>query len=264
MASLPPAAAEPTLELAGVTLALAGQPVLRGIDLAVPSGQFVALVGASGAGKSSLLRLLNRLLLPDAGLIRIDGADVALADPVQLRRGIGNAVQGGGLFPHWTVADNIAAVPWLLGEPRDRRMARAAELMALLDLPAQLGARFPGELSGGQVSRVGLARALAARPRLLLLDEPFGALDPDTRDALGDRLLALHRAEGLTTLLVTHDLADALLRADRLVVLDGGRIVASGPPAAVAADPHPAVQALVAAPLAQARALSGLGAGMGA
>jgi osmoprotectant transport system ATP-binding protein len=256
--SLPAPAAAPMLEIAGVTLALGGQPVLAGVDLAVPQGQFVALVGASGAGKSSLLRLINRLLLPDTGRIALAGSDIAQADPVQLRRGIGYAVQGGGLFPHWTVADNIAAVPWLLGEPRDRRMARAAELMAMLDLPVHLAGRFPGELSGGQVSRVGLARALAARPKLLLLDEPFGALDPDTRDALGDRLLALHRAEGLTTLLVTHDLADALLRADRLVVMDGGRIVCSGPPAMVAADPHPAVQALVASPLAQARALAGM------
>lgn len=254
MASTPPTA--PLLHMTGVTLALGGQPVLAGIDLAVPQGQFVALVGASGAGKTSLLRLINRLLWPDSGRITLGGADIAQADPEPLRRGIGYAVQGGGLFPHWTVADNIAAVPWMLGWPRPRRMERAAELLAMLDLPAHLATRFPGELSGGQASRVGLARALAARPKLLLLDEPFGALDPDTRDALGDRLLALHRAEGLTTLMVTHDLADALLRADRLVVLDGGRVVASGPPAVVAADPHPAVQALVASPLAQARALA--------
>ena len=256
----PPAAppADPVLSLAGVTLALGGHRVLAGIDLQVAAGQFVALVGASGAGKSSLLRLINRMLEPDAGTVCVHGADVAQADAMQLRRGIGYAVQGGGLFPHWTVADNIAAVPWLLGWKRPQRMARAAELMAMLELPPQLATRFPGELSGGQASRVGLARALAVHPRLLLLDEPFGALDPDTRDELGDRLLALHRAQGLTTIMVTHDLADALLRADLMVVLDGGRIVACGPPALVAADPHPAVQNLVATPLAQARALAGM------
>jgi osmoprotectant transport system ATP-binding protein len=248
----------PALSLSGVTLALGGVPVLNGIDLVVPAGSLVALVGASGAGKTSLLRLVNRLVAPDSGQIRLFGADIAASDPVQLRRGIGHAVQGGGLFPHWTVADNIAAVPWLLGWPKPQRMARAAELMAMLDLPAALASRFPAELSGGQASRVGLARALAARPSLLLLDEPFGALDPETRTALADRLQALHRAEGLTTLMVTHDVADALLRADLMLVLEGGRIVAAGPPAAVAASPHPAVRALIDQPLAQAQALAGM------
>ncbi|WP_243375375.1 ATP-binding cassette domain-containing protein [Sandarakinorhabdus cyanobacteriorum] len=248
----------PFLECRGLRLILGGQPVLGGIDLAVPAGALVALVGASGAGKTSLLRLINRLLAPDAGQILIQGQDIMAQDAVAVRRGIGHAVQGGGLFPHWTVADNIGAVPWLLGWDRQRRQARALELMAMLELPAHLASRFPGELSGGQASRVGLARALAASPRLLLLDEPFGALDPETRDALADRLHALHRAQGLTTLIVTHDLADALLRADLMLVLDQGRIIASGPPTAIAANPHPAVQALLAAPLAQARALAGL------
>lgn len=244
--------------MTGVTLTLGGRPVLRGIDLAIPAGSLVALVGGSGAGKTSLLRLINRMVRPDAGTICIDGADVAGVDAETLRRGIGYAVQGGGLFPHWTVADNIAAVPWLMGWDKARRLARAAELMALVELPDHLAQRFPGELSGGQASRVGLARALAASPRLLLLDEPFGALDPETRTALADRLVALHRAQGLTTILVTHDLVDALLRADLMLVLDAGRIVAAGPPAEVAADPQPAVQALVAGPLAQAQALAGL------
>lgn len=248
----------PFLACRNVQLSLGGRPVLAGIDLAVPAGTLVALVGASGAGKTSLLRLINRLLDPDAGTIAIEGQDIASRDAVAVRRGIGHAVQGGGLFPHWTVADNITAVPWLLGWPRPRRQARALELMAMLELPTRLAMRFPHELSGGQASRVGLARALAASPRLLLLDEPFGALDPETRDALADRLLALHRAQGLTTLIVTHDLADALLRADLMLVLDQGQIVASGPPAAIVTHPHPAVQALLAAPLAQARAIAGL------
>ncbi|WP_353198274.1 ATP-binding cassette domain-containing protein [Sandarakinorhabdus sp.] len=244
----------------GVTLALGGRPVLRGIDLAIPPGALVALVGGSGAGKTSLLRLVNRMVQPDTGTIRIDGVDVAGRDKESLRRGIGYAVQGGGLFPHWTVADNIAAVPWLMGWDKARRLARAAELMEMVDLPVHLADRFPGALSGGQASRVGLARALAVSPRLLLLDEPFGALDPETRTALADRLVALHRAQGLTTILVTHDLVDALLRADLMLVLDAGTIVACGPPAQVAANPHPAVQALVAGPLAQAELLHGMGA----
>jgi osmoprotectant transport system ATP-binding protein len=250
--------------MTGVALMRGGVPVLSGIDLAIPAGALVALVGASGAGKTSLLRLANRLAIPDTGQISLFGDDLAGLDPVQLRRGIGYCVQGGGLFPHWTVADNIAAVPWLLGWPRAKRQERAAELMAMLELPERLGQRFPGELSGGQASRVGLARALAVHPRLLLLDEPFGALDPDTRTALADRLDVLHRAEGATTLLVTHDLADALLRADLLLVLDGGRIIAAGPPDAIVANPHPAVQTLIAAPLAQGRALAGLAANAGA
>lgn len=250
--------ASPALSLSGVSLALGGVPVLRGVDIDIPVGSFVALLGASGAGKTSLLRAINRLVTPAAGHIRLFGADIATQDATQVRRGIGHAVQGGGLFPHWTVADNIAAVPWLLGWPKQQRMARAAELMAMLDLPERLAYRFPGELSGGQASRVGLARALAVRPRLLLLDEPFGALDPETRSALADRLEALHRDQGLTTLMVTHDVADALLRADLLLVLDGGRIVASGPPEKVAANPHPAVRALIDQPLAQARSLAAL------
>lgn len=262
MASVPTAASVPPPELAlalsGVTLALGGRPVLAGIDLVVRQGQFVALVGASGAGKSSLLRLINRMLEPDAGTVAVHGANVAGLDAMQLRRGIGYAVQGGGLFPHWTVADNIAAVPWLMGWDKPRRLARAAELMEMVDLSVHLADRFPGALSGGQASRVGLARALAVSPRLLLLDEPFGALDPETRTALADRLVALHRAQGLTTILVTHDLVDALLRADLMLVLDAGQIVACGPPGQVAANPHPAVQALVAGPLAQAQALTGL------
>ncbi len=250
----------PFLECRGIRLALAGQTVLDGIDLAVPAGSLVALVGASGAGKTTLLRLINRLVVPDTGQILLNGEDIARSDAVAVRRGIGHAVQGGGLFPHWNVADNITAVPWLLGWPRDRRMARAVELMTMLELPMHLAQRFPGELSGGQASRVGLARALAASPGLLLLDEPFGALDPETRTALADRLHTLHRAQSLTTLIVTHDLSDALLRSDLMLVLDAGRIVASGPPAAIVANPHPAVRALLETPMAQARALAGLAA----
>jgi osmoprotectant transport system ATP-binding protein len=254
------AMAPPALSFDRVSLARNGQAVLADVSLAVPAGALVALVGPSGAGKTTLLRCINRMLVPDGGRICHNGVDVTAGDALQLRRSIGYAVQGGGLFPHWTVADNIAAVPWLLGWKPAARATRVAELLALVDLPAGLASRFPGQLSGGQASRVGLARALAAKPGLLLLDEPFGALDPDTRAELGARLAALHRAQGLTTIIVTHDLADALLNADMIVVLGGGRLLAAGAPADVAANPHPDVQALLAPALDQARRLAGLAA----
>jgi osmoprotectant transport system ATP-binding protein len=175
-----------------------------------------------------------------------------------LRRQIGYASQGVGLFPHWTVADNIAAVPWLLKHDRVSRQRRVAELLDLVELPQAFATRMPRQLSGGQASRVGLARALAANPRLLLLDEPFGALDPETRDSLGDRLVVLHREQKLTTIMVTHDLTDALLRADRIVVMDAGRVVADAPPTELVRNSHAAVVALLASPLDQARRIAGL------
>jgi ABC-type proline/glycine betaine transport system ATPase subunit len=205
--------------MAGVTLALGGHPVLTGIDMAVPAGSLVALVGASGAGKTSLLRLINRLVMPDSGRITLFGKDILAGDAMNVRRGIGYAVQGGGLFPHWTVEDNIAAVPWLLGWPKAKRLARAAELMVMLDLPSRMAQRFPGELSGGQASRVGLARALAARPRLLLLDEPFGALDEFTRERLNIELMRIVGEVGATTLFVTHNILEAIFLADEVMVM---------------------------------------------
>ena len=232
--------------------------VVDDVTLAIPAGAFVALTGASGAGKTTLLRLANRMVAADAGVVRVDGRDVAGGDATELRRGIGYASQSVGLFPHWTVAENIGAVPWLLGWNAARVAARVAALLAMVDLPADFGGRYPRQLSGGQASRVGLARALAAAPKLLLLDEPFGALDPETRASLGDRLLALHREQGLTTVMVTHDLADALLRAERVVVMDGGRVVADAAPAELVRSGHPAVRALVDSPLAQAQRLAGL------
>lgn len=228
------------------------------VTLDVQAGAFVALTGASGAGKTSLLRLANRLIAVDAGAVRFAGQDVAAVDAVWLRRQIGYAIQGIGLFPHWTVAENIAAVPWLLGWDAARRTARVRTLLDLVELPQAFADRYPRQLSGGQASRVGLARALAAEPKLLLLDEPFGALDPETRTSLADRLGVLHRDQQLTILLVTHDLADALTRAERVVVLDAGLIVADGTLQQLVASPHPAVQALIASPIDQARRLAAL------
>jgi len=248
----------PRLEYAGVSVRRGKVAVIDDVTLAIAAGSFVALTGASGAGKTTLLRLANRLASADAGQVLVDGVDVGSGDAAALRRGIGYAIQGVGLFPHWTVAENIAAVPRLLKRDAAWIAARVTTLLDLVELPRAFGQRLPRQLSGGQASRVGLARALAAEPKLLLLDEPFGALDPETRASLGDRLVALHKAQGLTTLMVTHDLADALLRAERVVVLDAGRVVADAPPAELVRSTYPAVQALIASPLDQARRLAAL------
>lgn len=248
----------PRLEYTDASVRRGGSLVLDRVSLSIPAGAFVALAGASGAGKTTLLRLANRLIAADAGIVRIDGADIAAGDPATLRRGIGYAIQGIGLFPHWTVGENIAAVPWLLGRDQAWRDRRVAALLDLVELPQDFAARRPAQLSGGQASRVGLARALAAEPKLLLLDEPFGALDPETRASLADKLVELHRAQGLTTVMVTHDLADALTRAERIVVLDAGRIVADATPAELVHSDHPAVRALVASPVDQARRIAEL------
>jgi osmoprotectant transport system ATP-binding protein len=254
----PPDAAPNRLAYQAVSVRRGGVAIVDAVTLAVPVGSFVALTGASGAGKTSLLRLANRMVEADSGQVMIDGRDVAAADAAILRRGIGYASQGVGLFPHWTVGDNIAAVPWLLRHDAAERRRRVAELLDLVELPQAFAGRLPRQLSGGQASRVGLARALAAKPSLLLLDEPFGALDPETRDGLGDRLVALHREQRLTTIMVTHDLTDALLRADRIVVMDAGRLVADAPPAELVRHGDPAVVALLASPLDQARRIAGL------
>ena len=241
-----------------VSLAYGTTTILDAIDLTIADGEFVALVGASGAGKTTLLKLANRLVESTGGTVEVDGRDVRSVPVHDLRRGIGYAFQGVGLFPHMTVAENIAAVPRLLGWDARRQAARVAEMLDLVELPRDFASRRPQQLSGGQASRVGLARALAAGAKLLLLDEPFGALDPDTRNSLGDALVALHASAGLTTVMVTHDLHDALLRAPRVVVLGDGRIVADAPPAGLARSADPRVRALVAAPVDQARRLAAL------
>ena len=229
------------------------------VTLDVPAGQLVALVGASGSGKTTLLKLVNRLVAPDAGRVTIDGVDVrdrALAD---LRRGIGYVFQGIGLFPHLTVAANIATVPRLLGWPRADIATRVAELLVLVDLDPAVGERLPDALSGGQRQRVGVARALAARPGIVLMDEPFGALDPLTRDALATRYRALHDTLGLTSIIVTHDMQEALLLADRVVAVASGRIVADATPVdLLRGHADPAVAAMIAAPRRQAERLAAM------
>jgi len=245
------------IEIAGVEKRYDGHVALAGVSLSIPAGQFVALVGASGSGKTTLLKTLNRLITPDAGAIRIGGEDIAEGPPHRLRRRIGYVFQEVGLFPHLTVGENIAVTPRLLGWTPERIAARVEDLLALVALPAAMAERAPSELSGGQRQRVGVARALAAEPGILLMDEPFGALDPLTRDALGTDVRALHERLGLTTVMVTHDMAEAVLLADRIVVLRDGAVVADGAPEALVRDViDPGVRDLLDAPRRQALRLA--------
>jgi osmoprotectant transport system ATP-binding protein len=215
-----------------------GHVALRGIDLEAEQGITLALLGPSGCGKTTTLKLINRLVRPSAGRVLVGGQDVATLDVVQLRRRIGYVVQEAGLFPHLTATDNVEIVPRLLGWPAERRRARARELFALLDLDFQtMGPSYPSQLSGGQRQRIGLARALAADPPIVLMDEPFGALDPLTRRRLHAEFLALQARLRKTVVLVTHDIDEAFLLADRVAVLSQGRIVQLGSPAEIGANP---------------------------
>jgi osmoprotectant transport system ATP-binding protein len=218
-----------------VVVRFGATPALDGVTLAVPAGALCAIVGPSGCGKTTLLRLVNRLVEPDGGTVRVRGEDVARTDAPALRRSIGYAMQSVGLFPHRTVAENIATVPRLLGWDTARIAARVAELLGLLHLDAAIADRIPRALSGGQAQRVGLARALAADPDILLMDEPFGAVDPITRRGLRAELRRIHAETGKTILLVTHDPEEALELGTQVAVMRGGRLVAGGPPAEVVA-----------------------------
>jgi osmoprotectant transport system ATP-binding protein len=248
--------AGPAIELSGVEKRYGGHAALAGVDLSIEAGVFTALVGGSGSGKTTLLKTINRLVTPDAGTVRVLGADVTSAEPHILRRKIGYVFQEVGLFPHLSVAENIAITPKLLGWDKARIDGRVANLLGLVDLPLDVGSRAPAALSGGQRQRVGVARALAAEPRLMLMDEPFGALDPLTRDALGTDYRSLHDRLGLTTVMVTHDMAEAVLLADRIVVLRDGAIVADGTPGELLAHTKDAgVRDLLEAPRRQAERL---------
>jgi osmoprotectant transport system ATP-binding protein len=221
---------QPLIQLSGVSRSYGAHLAVRSLDLAVPVGQFVAIVGDSGSGKTTTLKMTNRLLEPDAGEVLIAGEPTSSQPPHLLRRRIGYIFQRIGLFPHLTVAENIGITPQLLGWPRAQIAERVAELLALVNLPTEFASRYPAALSGGQRQRVGVARALAAKPSIMLMDEPFGALDPLTRDALGTEYRRLHENMGLTTLMVTHDVLEAVLLADRIVVMRSGTIVADGTP----------------------------------
>jgi osmoprotectant transport system ATP-binding protein len=236
-------------------------PVLDGVSLHVRTGEFLAVVGPSGSGKTTLLRLINRLADPSAGTVRIGGVDAAGLDPVALRRRIGYVFQEVGLFPHMTVAENIAITPRLLGWDKARMAARVDELLGLVRLDAGYGSRFPHQLSGGERQRVGVARALAAGPDTVLMDEPFAALDPLNREALGRDYRSLHESLGLTTLMITHDMVEALELADRIAVLGSGTLIAQGTAGELFQHDHPYVRELMQTPRRLAERVGSLLAG---
>ena len=242
-----------------VTKAYGDRRVVGPLSTTIARGQFVALLGGSGSGKTTTLKMINGLTSPTTGSVSVDGRPVGDQPLAALRRRIGYVFQEVGLFSHMTVAENIGIGPRLARWDADRIAARTAELLSLVALPAELGGRLPAALSGGQRQRVGVARALAAGPDLMLMDEPFGALDPVTRDALGRDYRALHDALGLTTVMVTHDVMEALLLADRILVMDAGRVLADGAPGELLRDhPDPVVAALMETPRRQARRLEAL------
>ena len=236
----------PAVEFRGVSFTRAPSTrVLDHFDLTIQPGEVLALVGRSGAGKSTLLKLVNRLLLPDAGAVLVEGRDTREWDPIGLRRRVGYVLQDVGLFPHMTVAANIGVVPRLEQWPAERVDRRVEELLLLIGLPAAFGARFPDELSGGQRQRVGVARALAADPPVLLMDEPFGALDPLTRTELHHEFRSIQQRLRKTVVIVTHDMGEAFALADRIGVLEEGRLVACDDAARVGASEDPRVRRLL-------------------
>lgn len=220
--------------------------VLRDVSLAIRSNEVVALVGRSGSGKTTLLRLINRLIEPDSGQILINNRAAQSWDPIALRRSIGYVIQEAGLFPHMTVASNVATVPRLLEWPADKILARVDELLTMVGLePREFRDRWPDQLSGGQRQRVGLARALAADPLVLLMDEPFGAIDAITKRELHVEFKRVQSSLHRSVVLVTHDMSEAFALADRIAVLHDGQIVICDVPSAVAASTDPRVSALV-------------------
>jgi osmoprotectant transport system ATP-binding protein len=230
VSAVPEARGKPIIELDCVRRAFGPNVAVRDVDLAVWPREFLVILGESGSGKTTLLKTMNRLQPQDSGDVRISGRSTSTVVEHELRRHIGYVFQRVGLFPHMTVAENIGITPRLLGWDEEHIRVRVDELLVLVNLPVAMAARLPAALSGGQRQRVGVARALAARPTIMLMDEPFGALDPITRDTLGGEYRQLHERMGLTTVMVTHDVLEALLLADRLVVMRDGAIVASGTP----------------------------------
>src|SRR5688572_23588482 len=230
---------EPMIRLSGVSKDYGGRVVVQALDLEVGRGELACLVGPSGCGKSTTLKMINRLVEPSTGVIEIDGRDVTGEDPVKLRRGIGYVIQQVGLFPHQKILRNVMTVPLLYGESKATAQERARELLDLVGLdPATYGDRYPHQLSGGQRQRVGVARALAADPPVLLMDEPFGAVDPVVRIRLQEEFLRLQRDLGKTVVLVTHDIDEAVKMGDRVAVFAaGGRLAQFATPMELLAHP---------------------------
>ena len=231
------ATAGATVEFRAVSKRYADQTAVDGLSFIVPAGRICVLVGPSGCGKTTSLKMVNRLIEPTGGAILIDGRDVMSEEPTRLRRSIGYVIQQVGLFPHYTIAENIATVPRLLGWPAARIAARVEELLVLIGLDPKLGRRYPTQLSGGERQRVGVARALAAEPPVLLMDEPFGAVDPIVRERLQNEFLRLHRTQRTTVLFVTHDIDEAIKLGDRVAVMRAGALVQYAPPGELLAAP---------------------------
>lgn len=249
--------ADTLLSLRAATKQFGGKEVVRNLSLQLAHGSMTAIVGTSGAGKSTLLRLANGLVTPDSGEVLFGLGDAAQAPDRAARRRIGFVFQSVALFPHLTVAENIAIGPGLRGSASD--VAAISQWLDLVELPRALADRLPHQLSGGQQQRVGIARALAPAPEMLLLDEPFAALDPVTRSSLAQKVRVLHEQLGLTSIIVTHDMAEALLMADRVLVMHEGRFVADETPGALLAGAGgQEAQALLAVPREQARRLAEL------
>lgn len=236
------------IKFCDVSYAVGGRQLLDGVSLSLEERSVTAILGRSGAGKTTLLRTVNRMVEPSAGEVRVHGKSVAEGDVIALRRSMGYVIQGTGLFPHFTVERNVGVVLEAEGRPREEREARGRELLAAVGLePEQFRKRYPHQLSGGQRQRVGLARAIAAEPDILLMDEPFGALDPLTRAEMQDMLLALLERLRVTVLLVTHDLNEALTLGDRIVLMEAGRVTADLVAEEFLASGEPGVRAYVAA-----------------
>ncbi len=226
------------IEIEGLTKDFLELTVVDRVNMTVEDGEIAVVVGTSGSGKTTLLRMINRLIEPTAGTVKIDGEDTRAVPAFELRRRIGYVIQGSGLFPHRTVGQNIATVPTLLGWDKQKSMQRVDELLSLFQLdPAEFRDRLPSELSGGQQQRVGVARALAAEPRLLLMDEPFGALDPIIRAKAQSDLLAIQKRFGTTIVLVTHDMEEAIHLGTRIAVMDKGKLLQYAPPDEIIARP---------------------------